>query len=135
MTRHHTYEVLTRLKVEARSGRWGDITDALANRVWPKGIEYAGTPPYDGSHPPNGPASPVYLLTVDHKDGTTHWVCTSRKIATQHLFEDYVKEYWADVFGKPVPDDHEEVVERYFQTMTDTGQEFYHIEPLELLTT
>lgn len=41
----------------------------------------------------------------------------------------------ADIFDEPVPDNHEEAITRYFQTMADTGREFYGIEPLELLTT
>lgn len=48
-----TYEVIVRLKVEARSGSWDDITSALGNRVWPEGVEYAGTPRFEGTLPPS----------------------------------------------------------------------------------
>lgn len=76
----------------------------------------------------------VELLSIEHRHGTDHYVCASEDVATREL-DNYVQQWWEqELPDKPMPEDPNQRIVRYFDAMGDCSQpEYYNIERLEVL--
>ena len=77
----------------------------------------------------------VTLLTITFEGGVNSFVCTSREVADERLYE-YVSENWEEevetLTGRMIPEDKAEAVQRYFGFMMP--KEDYEIECMEVST-
>lgn len=76
----------------------------------------------------------VWLLTIEHRHGTDHWVCATREIAEANL-DNYVRTWWEEeIDDKPMPATADERIQQYFDEMADASHpEYYTIEEHQVL--
>ena len=76
----------------------------------------------------------VWLLAIEHRHGTDHWVCATEAIALSCV-DNHVQRWWEDeIEDEDMPTDPDERTERYFSVMEERDQpESYYIEELPVL--
>lgn len=72
----------------------------------------------------------VYVLTIEHDDGTNVSVHLTRETAELALYA-FVDAWWEDeLYGVPMPEGREQTIRDYFDKMD--GEEAWAIEAVEL---
>jgi len=77
----------------------------------------------------------IWLLTIEHRHGTDHWVCATEAVALSYL-DNYVQQWWEDESededeDEEIPSGPSQRRERYFAEIAQS--ESYCIEELPLL--
>lgn len=73
----------------------------------------------------------VWVLVIDHKHGTVVTAHSSRAALDDEL-HDYCAEFWEREFGPEERPADSELVERYWERMSERGEEWHVVEECEV---
>lgn len=73
----------------------------------------------------------IQVLIIEYSNGRNVYACESAEVAHRELHL-YVKDNWPNEMDTPMPDDEDEAIEEYFDSMS--ASESYVIESCAVIT-